>query len=309
MDRNCPNEYREPSVEHSINATKGLIDHIRTICPAHSTKSALVQPCITPRFALSCTSDLMQSLGDLIASDKTLHVQTHLSENTREIEETLELFPDCESYTAVYDKYGMLRQGTILAHCVWLTSEEMRTISKKKAGISHCPTSNFNLMSGGARVGAMLDEGIEVGLGSDCGGGFAIGILSQIRDASKLSKMIAIGSNSTAVSVKGKYADKPLSIPTLFHMATLGGAAICNMKDSTGNFQVGKEFDALRVVPGRSPGFLFDIGEATPAAQHRTRQERVIDLKRNFERFLFVSDDRDIADVWVQGKRVAGASS
>lgn len=248
----------------------------------------------------------MASLGDLINEDPSLHVQTHLSENTKEIEETLGLFPDCESYTAVYDKYNMLRRGTILAHCVWLSQAEMKLISDRHAGISHCPTSNFNLMSGGARVGDMLDEGIEVGLGSDCGGGFAIGILSQIRDASKLSKMIALQHLETGKGRTRKYATKPLSIATLFHMATLGGASICNLKDRIGNFTEGKEFDALRVVPGASPGFLLDIGEDT-TRRDRPKTERIAILKRNFERFLFVSDDRDIADVWVQGRRVAGA--
>jgi guanine deaminase len=238
----------------------------------------------------------MASLGDLVAEDPSLHLQTHLSENTAEIKETLGLFPDCESYTAVYDKYGMLRKGTILAHCVWLSPAEMKVISDRHAGISHCPTSNFNLMSGGARVGAMLDEGIEVG------------ILSQIRDASKLSKMIALNASTSESSKKRKYSDKPLSIPALFHMATLGGASICNLKDKVGNFEAGKEFDALRVTPGASPGFFLDVGEdTTTTSGSKSRQERVEVLKRNFERFLFVSDDRDIADVWVQGRRVAGS--
>lgn len=104
----------------------------------------------------------MSQLGDLVTSDPSLHIQTHLSENTAEIKYTLELFPQCETYTGVYDSYGILRKGTILAHCVWLSPEEMKVISDKGAGISHCPNSNFNLMSGGARVGAMLDAGIEV---------------------------------------------------------------------------------------------------------------------------------------------------
>ncbi|KAG7529026.1 hypothetical protein FFLO_05819 [Filobasidium floriforme] len=310
MDRNCPPEYREPSAKDSIEATRALISHVRAICPAGGPTAPLVQPCVTPRFALSCTSELMASLGELVAEDPSLHLQTHLSENTAEIKETLDLFPDCESYTAVYDKYGMLRKGTILAHCVWLSPAEMTVISDRHAGISHCPTSNFNLMSGGARVGAMLDEGIEVGLGSDCGGGFAIGILSQIRDASKLSKMIALNASTSEPSKKRKYSDKPLSIPALFHMATLGGASICNLKDRIGNFEAGKEFDALRVTPGASPGFFLDVGEDTTATSgSKSRQERVEVLKRNFERFLFVSDDRDIADVWVQGRRVAGSRS
>jgi guanine deaminase len=104
----------------------------------------------------------MDALGTLIASDADVHIQTHLSENRTEITETLRSFPDCGSYTEVYERYGMLREGTILAHCVWLSDEEMDVIKRTGAGVSHCPTSNFNLMSGGAKVGAMLDKGLNV---------------------------------------------------------------------------------------------------------------------------------------------------
>lgn len=98
-----------------------------------------------------------------MASEPDVHIQTHLSENRTEIKETLRSFPECGSYTEVYERHGMLRDGTILAHCVWLTEDEMDIIKRTGAGISHCPTSNFNLMSGGAKVGAMLDKGLNVG--------------------------------------------------------------------------------------------------------------------------------------------------
>lgn len=86
-------------------------------------------------------------------------------------------------------------------------------------------------------------------------------------------------------------------------MATLGGASVCNLKDVTGNFAPGREFDAIKVSPGGSPNFFFEIGEAK---REKTKEERMKDLRKNFERFLFVSDDRDIVDVWVRGRRVAG---
>jgi guanine deaminase len=166
MNRNCPDYYCEASVESSIVDTRDLITYIRGLSPISNGKKQdlhpLVQPVITPRFALSCTSELMESLGELMSSEPDVHIQTHLSENRTEIKETLRSFPECSSYTEVYERHGMLRDGTILAHCVWLTDEEMDIIKRTGAGISHCPTSNFNLMSGGAKVGAMLDKGLNV---------------------------------------------------------------------------------------------------------------------------------------------------
>ncbi|KAJ9124867.1 hypothetical protein QFC24_002796 [Naganishia onofrii] len=313
MNRNCPDYYCEASPEASVEDTRALISYIRDLQPSKlpwksANSSPLVQAVITPRFALSCTSDLMQGLGELMDSEPDVHIQTHLSENRTEIQETLRSFPECKSYTEVYEKYGMLRNGTILAHCVWLTEQEMDVIKRTGAGISHCPTSNFNLMSGGARVGAMLDKGLNVGLGSDCSGGFALGVLPQLRNASMLSKMLAIQPEKPHGQVNGQagqFTDKPLSIPTLFYLATMGGAALCKMADTVGNFLPGKEFDALHVTPGTSPNFFLDVGEAKPIGQ--TRDERRTKLKETFERFLFVSDDRDIAHVYVRGRKVGGA--
>jgi guanine deaminase len=163
MDRHCPVNYQEPSPSASIEATKALISHIRSLPAPTSSGHALVFPILTPRFAISCTSELLTSLGELAACDPTLHIQTHISENPAEIKFTRELFPECGTYAGVYDHFGLLRENTVLAHAVHLEEEEMALILKKNSGISHCPTSNFNLSSGVARVGEMLDRGIKVG--------------------------------------------------------------------------------------------------------------------------------------------------
>ncbi len=319
MNRNCPDNYREPSAAASIDATRSLISYIRSlpVDPAFPD-DPLVKPVITPRFAISCTDDLLDGLGELAAQDPTLAIQTHMSENLKEIEETLGLFPHCKTYTEVYDKCGLLRGGTILAHCVWMSDEEIKLVKAREAGISHCPTSNMNLMSGGARIGALLDAGVkaspltgllprpvlsnffQVGLGSDCSGGFSLGVLGQLRNASMLSKMIALKPAAEAEAISAQNTDKPLSIPTLFYMATLGGASLCKAEDRIGNFMPGKQFDALRIRPGSSNNFFYLEGRRT-----QTRQ----DLEHVFEQWLFVSDDRDVRDVWVRGRRVSGSSS
>lgn len=90
------------------------------------------------------------------------------------------MFPFANSYTGIYDHFELLRSNTILAHCVHLEESEMDLIKQRNAGISHCPTSNFNLRSGTSRITDLLDRGIKVSLGTDVSGGFSLGILSAL---------------------------------------------------------------------------------------------------------------------------------
>ena len=166
MDTKSPNDYDyiEPSAEDSIRDTYALIRHIRGsdhYCNGHEP---LVQPILTPRFALSCSRDLLTLLGSLAASEPTLRIQTHISENETEVVETLKRFPEAKDYADVYDKYGLLRENTILAHAVHLTKDEVELIKQRGVGLSHCPTSNFNLNSGIAPIGYFLDMGVKVRL-------------------------------------------------------------------------------------------------------------------------------------------------
>jgi len=161
MDRESSATYVEPSPEVSVKDTKKLIDYIRSLSTL-PTSSPLVTPVITPRFAISCTDALLKSLGNLASSDPTLPIQTHISENRFEIEKTLALFPAAPNYAGVYDMFGLLRHNTILAHACHLGEDEIELVKQRRAGISHCPTSNFNLRSGIAPVGLYLDRGIKV---------------------------------------------------------------------------------------------------------------------------------------------------
>lgn len=139
-------------------------------------------------------------------------------------------------------------------------------------------------------------------MGTDCSGGYSIGILSQIRQASFVSKMITF--NNVAAENTGKYAGKALSITTLFYLATLGGASVARVDDRVGNFVPGKEFDALLVHAGRSPGMfvLPDPTGSSPGSKIGSKER----LKVLFEKWLFTSDDRDLHSVFVQGRRVGG---
>ncbi|KAE8250921.1 hypothetical protein A4X13_0g4253 [Tilletia indica] len=283
---------------------------------------ALVQPILTPRFAIACSDALLAGIGAIVTKDPTLRIQTHLSENASEIEFTRSLFPFASSYTHVYDHFSLLTDRTILAHAVHLTSEEMHLLKERKCGVSHCPTSNMNLRSGASPVGELLTLGIKVGLGTDVSGGFGIGMLSAVREASVVAKVIDFSRDRVADSqaqvgdnaesdlpktdvVAGSNRDLtkgPLPIATLFYLATMGGAELCALEDRIGSLEVGKEFDAILVqtLPANAP---FKSGQNPNF--WREEDDSLLDL---FERWLFCGDDREIASVFVRGRIVGGSS-
>ncbi|KAJ1300603.1 hypothetical protein OPQ81_002257 [Rhizoctonia solani] len=320
MNRNS-GSYQEDSTSQSIENTKKLITSIRALSPA---SSRLVHPILTPRFAISCTSDLLNALGDLAREDPTLAIQTHISENLSEIEFTRELFPEASSYTDVYKRAGLLTERTILAHGVHLSNEEMELIRCCGSGISHCPTSNFYLNSGVARVGEMLDRGLKVGLGTDCSGGFSPSILTAVRDAGMASKVIGMtavgslpspyaklhinGAKSTGTTDKPGLANRTLPLSALLHLATLGGAQLCNLEQTVGSLEAGKEFDAVWVSVRPEAGNEGIWANLAQENKSENGEDMPADsLEGLLEKFLFCGDDRNVRKVWVRGRLVGGS--
>ncbi len=163
MNREGAPDYVELSAPVSVQKTEDLMKYIRALSKSTiPTQEPLVQPIITPRFAITCTDELLESLGQLAAAHPTVPIQTHIAENRSEIEFTLRLFPFAPHYAGVYDHFKLLRKNTILAHAVHMSNAELDLVKARQSGISHCPTSNFNLNSGVAPIGEYLDKGLKV---------------------------------------------------------------------------------------------------------------------------------------------------
>ena len=297
MDRNGSPTYVESSCSSSVADTRSLLAYIQSLSKL-PTSTPLVNPIITPRFAISCTDELLSELGKLAREHPGILIQTHISENASEIAYTRQLFPNAPHYAGVYDTHGLLREGTVLGHACHLTEEEVKLVKERNAGIAHCPTSNFNIRSGMANVGKYLDQGIKVGLGTDCSGGYCPSILRTLQDACVTSKILSLSTAPKPLDQKDdeSFEGKHLPIATLLYLATLGGADVCLLKDKIGSFEVGKEFDAIIAsIPGEK-------AKANPAVWYCADD----DIKTLVERFLFGGDDRNIKEVYVCGRQVGG---
>ena len=149
----------------------------------------LVMPCITPRFVPTCTGEMLGSLGR-IAALYGLPVQSHMSESVSEIAWVKDLHPDCENYASVYQKYGLLNEHCIMAHCCHSDAVERQLIAKCNTAVVHCASSNFSLESGVLDVHTCVEEGIRVGLGTDVAGGYSPSMLDALRQSIIASKVI-----------------------------------------------------------------------------------------------------------------------
>lgn len=279
MNRHAPGWYSDESTESSLNGTRDFLDHISRLDPGHD----LVQPVLTPRFAISCEEHLLRGLGDLAAKNPWMPIQTHFNEARDEMEFTKSLFPGFRNEADLYESMGLLNSRSILAHCIFLQDEEMTRLRDLGCGIAHCPISNTCMsVYMVAPIREYLRRGIKVGLGTDSGGGFSSSMLEVMKHAFLVS-------NARQTSTDGK--DASLSLAECFFLATLGGAQVCGLGERIGNFTVGKEFDAL-VIDG-----VVDDGVMAPV-----EDEDGIGIV--FEKFLMTGDDRNIVGVFVGGRTV-----
>ena len=178
MDRNGLPGVLQETTEESIRET------VRWLDGCHFEH---VKPILTPRFTPSCTDELMTALGQL-ARERGLYVQSHLSENTREIQLVRELHPDCAQYWETYDKYGLWKDRTLMAHCVHSDERERKAIRDAGVVVVHCADSNVNICSGLCPVRQMVKEGLWVTLGSDIAGGAQLPMYKVITMSIRTSK-------------------------------------------------------------------------------------------------------------------------
>jgi guanine deaminase len=283
MDTLAPDYYRDVSPSAAIADTKATIAHIASIDPSY----ALITPILTPRFAPSCSSELMHDLGAL-HKETDLPIQTHISENKNEIELVKKLFPGHKHYTGVYDDHGLLTSKTILAHGVHLNEDEVNLIKERKAKISHCPASNSAITSGTAKVRWLLEKGIEIGLGTDMSGGYSPSILEAVRQACLVSRHVAMSGEDEA----------KLSIEEVLYLGTRGGAKVVGLEDRIGGFGVGMEWDAqfigLGSVEDSEKG--VDVGPVDIFGWE-SWDDRVA-------KWVYNGDDRNTLAVWVKGRLV-----
>ncbi|GAM84143.1 hypothetical protein ANO11243_021360 [Dothideomycetidae sp. 11243] len=285
MDRLAPSYCADPSPEAGLELSAASAKEIQALDPT----SRLVAPIITPRFAPSCSPTALKGLAAL-AQRENLRIQTHVSENVDELALVKDLFPDARDYIDVYARHDLLGDRTVLAHAIHLSTAEIDTLSSSRTKVAHCPCSNSCLSSGSAPVRAMLNAGVDVGLGTDVSGGFSPSLLNETKMALLVSRHLAHVSKDDKVK---------LHVAEALFLATRGGAKVLGLEEKVGAFEVGLEWDAQMVRLASVPDHTTSLeGEGlVDVYGHEEWEDRVA-------KWVYSGDDRNTLAVWVAGRLV-----
>ena len=84
---------------------------------------------------------------------------------------------------------GLLTPRTVQAHCTFLDPPSLAHVAQRGTAVAHCPLSNAYFSAEPFRLREALRAGVKVGLGTDIAGGYAIDIMSSMRQAVAVSGM------------------------------------------------------------------------------------------------------------------------
>ena len=220
-----------------------------------------------PHAPYTCPVDYLEKVIKEAAANNA-EIQMHLCETKFEVETVIK--EHGMTPIQLMDKLGMFELGTIAAHCVHLTEEDMDIMAAKNVRVAHNPQSNLKLASGIAPVAQMLKKGICVGLGTDgASSNNNLDMLEECRAAAMLHKATTFD---------------PLVVPAskAWEMATVDGAKTLGFKN-LGLIEAGQEADIV----------LWDMHKPYWYPRHN-----------KLSQLVYAANSTDADTVFVAGKKV-----
>src|SRR6266850_3550915 len=197
----------------------------------HGRADGRIRFCFAPRFAVSCTRELLSQVAALALAHGVM-VHTHASETRSECD-LVELETGMRNITYL-DSVGLSGRHVALAHCIHVDEQEMQLLKRTQTNVVHCPSSNLKLGSGIAPITKMLERGIPVSLGADgaaCNN--RLDMFTEMRTAALLQKVL--------------HGPEAIPASRALRMATIDGAHAIGIGDQIGSIETGKRADLILV--------------------------------------------------------------
>jgi guanine deaminase len=195
-----------------------------------------IKSAVAPTIPLHCNDEFLAGCGAL-AREYGVGLQTHLSESKVQAVSALKKYG--RSLAAHMDALGLVGPSFTAAHGVWLDDEDMKRLAARGASVAHNPGSNMRLGSGIADMRAMLDCGINVGIGTD-----------GASSSDNLNMYEAMRIASLASKVRGPDWQRWITTKEVLEAATAGSAKALGFGDKLG-----------RLAPGYKDDIVFlDLG-------------------------------------------------
>ena len=216
--------------EGLLETTRGSLDAAGALVKRwHKASSGRIGYAYMPRFALSCSAELLEAVTQL-AKLSDLLVHTHSNETVDE-REAVVLATGRAPVQYLLDT-GIACDRAIIAHGVHLDEREVEILHETSTAVAHCPSSNLKLGSGIAQIAKLRAAKVTVGLGADgaaCNN--RLDGFEEMRLATLLARVVSgIGTLSAADAML---------------LATREGAKMLHLDDEIGSLEPGKRADLV----------------------------------------------------------------
>lgn len=202
------------------------------------------------------------------ANQYGLRITTHLADHWARVKTVREHHGD-KNITLYCQRTGLLGQDVVMAHCQWITKDEIDLMKETDTRVAHCPT--FNLYEGDlvAPIIRMLRTGIKVGLGTDAP---SANNNCDMLEAMKFAALVHKGHHMDPQIITGE---------TVLEMATIDGARVIGQESEIGSLEVGKKADIILV---------------------NWRQPHMVPLYRAVSAIVYCANGGDVDTVIVDGR-------
>ena len=198
----------------------------------HYSASGRIRVMLGPLGLPASSVELFERMKELTEKYK-VGIHTHAGENKKTFSELNKQYG--KGAIGVLNDLGILGPNVILAHCILISDNDIKLLSKTKTNVVHCPCSNMKLATGIAPVPKMIESGINVALGTDgAPSNNRLDMITEMKHAALLHKVAMLS---------------PDVIPAtrVLEMATVNGAKALGLEEEVGSLKKGKKADLILV--------------------------------------------------------------
>ena len=255
----------------------------------HGAAGGRLAYAVAPRFALSCSQDLLTGCAELSRRHWWL-LQTHAAENRAEVKAVRALTG--RSNIAFLDDMGLTGRDVVLAHGIHLNDEEIRLLARTGTTICHCPGTNLKLGSGIADVPRLREAGVPIVLGAD--------------GAPCNNRLSAFHEMSLAATLHGlRHGPSAFGAWQALAMTTRDAAEALHLEEEVGTIVKGKiadlaviDLESWSALPGGDPAARIVYGGSAADVRHVVVDGRPVVVDRILETADAEALRERIAQAW-----------
>lgn len=227
-----------------------------------------IHPFVAPHATNTNSPEILKKAYELAQEFDALY-SLHVSEMDYEMTHFRETYGKTP-IRFLYD-LGVLGPGTVAAHCIHITDDDVRLLAETDTKVAHCIVANTKSGKGICPVRDLMSAGVTVGIGSDGpSSGNTLDLFTQLRMAVCFQKT--------------KYHDRSL-MPArdMVELATMGGARALKAERTIGSIETGKRADLVLL---------------------ETESANMFPVYNPYSAIVYSANASNVDSVWVNGQRL-----